>query len=89
MAQSVRHLTQELEGQGLLPGPATHLHFSFCLFKKSNCQLLAKVCAQSLVNFLGRSKPAQEKCLVVKLTDCPDMILAVYHGHKTRANTPL
>ena len=35
--------------------------FSFyCGFKKGSCQLLAKVCAQVLINHL-KDKPAEEK----------------------------
>ena len=30
------------------PGLATYFRFSFRFFKKSNCQLLAKVCARSI-----------------------------------------
>ena len=39
-------LTCDLEVLGSIPGPATYFSFSFRLFKKGSCQLLAKVFAQ-------------------------------------------
>ena len=56
VAQSVGHLTSKSEVLGSIPGLATYFRFSFRLFKRGSCQLLAKVCA------LRRSKPAQGKC---------------------------
>ena len=50
------------------------LLLSIVRFKKGCCQLQAKVCAQVLVNCLVML--AQEKS-VVRLTDCPDMTIAV------------
>ena len=46
IAQSVAHLTQEPEVPGSILGPATYFRFSFHLFKKGRCQLLAKVRAR-------------------------------------------
>ena len=47
VAQSVGHLTRKSGVLGSIPGLATCFHFSFRLFKKDSCQLLAKVCARS------------------------------------------
>ena len=47
IAQSVGHLTRKSGVLGSIPGLATYFRFSFCLFKKGSCQLLAKVCARS------------------------------------------
>ena len=48
---------------------------------KGSCQLLAKVCAQSLVNRLGGLSLPRKS--VVRLTDRLDMTLDVYRGRKT------
>ena len=40
-------LSQEPEVLGLIPGPVTYFPFSFHWFKKSSCELLARVCARS------------------------------------------
>ena len=48
VAQSVAHLTRKSGVLGLIPGLATYFCFSFRFFKKSSCQLLAKVCARSI-----------------------------------------
>ena len=47
VAQSVGHLTRKSGVLGSIPCLATYFRFSFRFFKKGNCQLLAKVCAQS------------------------------------------
>ena len=47
VAQSVARLTQEPEVPGSIPGPATYFRFSFRIFKKGSCHLLAQVCARS------------------------------------------
>ena len=47
VAQSVGHLTRKSGVLGSIPGLATYFRFSFRFFKKSSCQLLAKVCARS------------------------------------------
>ena len=47
IAQSVGHLTRKPGVLGSIPGPATYFRFSFRLFMKGSCQLLAKVCARS------------------------------------------
>ena len=47
VAQSVGHLTCKSEVLGSIPGLATCFRFSFRLFKRGSCQLMAKVCAQS------------------------------------------
>ena len=47
VAQSVGHLTLKSGVLGSIPGLATYFRFSFRFFKKSSCQLLAKVCARS------------------------------------------
>ena len=47
VAQSVGHLTHKSGVLGSIPGLATYFRFSFRFFKKSSCQLLAKVCARS------------------------------------------
>ena len=62
VAQSVGHLTRRSGVLGSIPGLATYFRFSFLVFKKGSCQLLAKVCARSTGKPLRRSKPAQEKC---------------------------
>ena len=46
-AQSVGHLTRKSGVLGSIAGLATYFRFSFRLFKKGSCQLLAKVCARS------------------------------------------
>ena len=46
VAQSVGHLTRKSGVLGSIPGLATYFRFSFRFFKKSSCQLLAKVCAR-------------------------------------------
>ena len=62
VAQSVGHLTGKSGVLGSIPGLATYFRLSFRFFKKSSCQLLAKVCARNTGYPLRRSKPAQEKC---------------------------
>ena len=47
VAQSVGDLTRKSGVLGSIPGLATYFRFSFRFFKKSSCQLLAKVCARS------------------------------------------
>ena len=47
VAHSVGHLTRKSGVLGSIPGLATYFRFSFRFFKKSSCQLLAKVCARS------------------------------------------
>ena len=47
VAQSVGHLTHKSGVLGSIPGLATYFRFSFRIFKKGSCQLLAKVCARS------------------------------------------
>ena len=50
IAQSVGHLTRRSGVLGSIPGLATYFRFSFRFFKKSSCQLLAKVCKQQYNN---------------------------------------
>ena len=45
--QSMCILTRKSGVLGSIPGLATYFRFSFRLFKKGSCQLLAKVCARS------------------------------------------
>ena len=81
VAQSVGLLTRKSGVVGSIPGLATFFRFSFHLFKKGSCQLLAKVLHEVLVNRLrGLSLPRKS---VVRLTDRPDMTLDVYRGRKT------
>ena len=47
IAQSVGHLTHKSGVLGSIPCLTAYLRFSFRFFKKSSCQLLAKVCARS------------------------------------------
>ena len=47
VGQLVGHLTRKSGVLGSIPGLATYFRFSFCIFKKGSCQLLAKVCARS------------------------------------------
>ena len=47
VAQSVGHLIRKSGVLGSIPGLATYFRFSFRLFMKGSCQLLAKVCARS------------------------------------------
>ena len=47
VAQSLGHLTPKSGVLGSIPGLATYFRFSFRIFKKGSCQLLAKVCARS------------------------------------------
>ena len=75
------HLTRKSGVLGSIPGLATYFRFSFRFFKKGSCQLLAKVCARSIINRLGGLSLPRKS--VVRLTDCPDMTLDVYRGRKT------
>ena len=59
VAQSVGHLTRKSGVLGSIPGLTTYFRFSFRIFKKGSCQLLAKVCARNTGQPLMRSKPAQ------------------------------
>ena len=78
VVQSVGHLTRKSGVLGSIPGLATYFRFSFRFFKKDSCQLLAKLCARSiLVNRLGGLKLPRKS--VVRLTGRPDMTLDVYH----------
>ena len=81
VALSVGHLTLKSGVLGSIPGLATFFRFSFRFFKKGSCQLLAKVCAQVLVNRLGGLSLPRKS--VVRLTDRPHMTLDVYRGRKT------
>ena len=81
VAQSVGHLTRKSGVLGSIPSLATYFHFSFRFFKKGSCQLLAKVCAEVLVNRLGGLRLPRKS--MVRLTDRPDMTLDVYRGRKT------
>ena len=47
VAQSVGHLTRKSGVLGSIPGLTTYFRFSFRIFKKGSCQLLAKVCARN------------------------------------------
>ena len=47
IAQSVGHLTRKSEVLGSIPCLVTYFCFSFRLFKRGICLLLAKVCARS------------------------------------------
>ena len=47
LAQSVGHLTRKSEVLSSIPGLAIYFRFSFRLFKRGSCQLLAKVYARS------------------------------------------
>ena len=79
VAQSVGHLTSKSGVLGSIPGLATYFRFTYQFFKKSSCQLLAKVCARS--NRLGGLSLPRKS--LVRLTDCPDTTLDVYRGRKT------
>ena len=47
VAQSVGHVTRKSEVLVSIPGLATYPRFSFRIFKRGSCHLLAKVCARS------------------------------------------
>ena len=64
-----------------IPGLATCFRFSFRLFKKGSCQLLAKLLHEALVNRLGGLSLPRKS--VVRLSDHPYMTLDVYRGRKT------
>ena len=81
IAQSVGHLTRKSEVLGSIPSLATYFRFSFRWIKRGSCQLLAKVCAEVLVNRLGGLSLPRKS--VVRLTDRPNMTLDVYRGRKT------
>ena len=85
-AQSVGHLTHKSGVLGSIPGLATYFHFSIRFFKKGSCQLLAKVCARSMVNRLGGLSLPRKS--VVRLTDRADMTLDVYRVRKTTIQQP-
>ena len=76
VAQQVEHLTSKSGVLGSIPSLATYFRFSFRLFKKGSCQLLAKVLHEVLVNRSGGLS-------LRRLTDRPDMTLDVYRGRKT------
>ena len=71
VAQSITRLIQEPEVPESIPGPATY----FLLPLIQGGQLL--VTGESMCMKLRRSKPA------VRLTDRPNMTIAVYHGRIT------
>ena len=73
-AQSVARLTRESEVPGSIPAPSTHLRFLFRSFKKGSCcHLLAKIYVFSN-RLRDLSLPRNS---VVRLTDRPDMTIAV------------
>ena len=77
IAQSVACLTQEPEVPGSTPSPATYFCFSFRSFKEAVVSYWPKYVHEVLVNCLeGLSLP-------VRLTDRPNMTIAVYCGCET------
>ena len=73
VARSVVHLTQEPEVPDLFP-----VRPQSFIFPSADSR---KYVHEVLVNGLGgQSLPRKS---VVRLTDCPDMTIDVYHGHKT------
>ena len=81
IGQLVMHLTQGQEIMGSMLGSATYFHFSFHWYKKGSCQLLAKVCARSTVNYIGGVSLTKKSG--VRLTDRHDMTLDVYRERKS------
>ena len=74
VAQSVGHLTRKSGVLGSIPGPSA---FS----RRAVVSYWRKYVQEVLVNRLGGL--CLPKKSVVRLTDCPDMILDVYRGRKT------
>ena len=68
---------------GSIPGLATYFSFSFRSFKRAVVSYWRKYVHEVLVNSLGGLSLPRKS--VVRLTDLPDMTLAVYHGRKTTA----
>ena len=67
---------------GLIPGPATYFSFLLLLIQEGQLSVTGESrCMKILVNHLGGLSLPRKS--VVVLTDCPDMTIDVYHGHKT------
>ena len=84
MAQSVAPLTQEAEVPDSIRGPATCLHFSSVGSRRAVDSYWRKYVHEVLINHLGGLNLPRNS--VVRLTDRPDMTLAVYCGCKTTNN---
>ena len=81
VAQSVGHLTRRSGVLGSIPGLATYFVSPSAFSKRAVVSYWRKYVHDALVNRLeGLSLPRKS---VVRLTDRPDMTLAVYHGRKT------
>ena len=72
-----------LTGELSCPGDISPCH----RFKKGSFQLLVQVWALRIGKLLRRYKPAQDG--VVRVTDCPDMTIAVYCAHKAITTTTI
>ena len=84
-----RHLTCKSEVLGSIPGLAT---FLLLLIKEGQLSVTGesywqKYVHKVLVNHLGGLSLPRKN--VVRLTDCPDMTLHVYHGCKTTTRTTI
>ena len=83
-AQSVAHLTQEPEFLGLIPSQATSISHS-ADSRRAVVSYWQKYVHLVLVNLL-RGLSLHGKSMV-RLTDHPNMTIAVYHGHKNNSTT--
>ena len=82
--QSVGHLTRKSGVLGSIPGLATYFRFSFRFFKKDSFSYWRKYVHEVLVNHLGGLSLPKKS--VVRLTDPPDMTLAVTVNVKQQCN---
>ena len=74
---SVARLSQKQEVLGSISGSATYFCYHSRWLKNGGCQLLAKICALSLVNRSGVLRKS-----VVGLIDRPDITTSVNRGRK-------
>ena len=81
VAQSVGHLTCKSGVLGSIPGLATYSVSPSAFSRRAVVSYWRKYVHKVLVNRLGGLSLPRNS--VVRLTDCPDMTLDVYRGHKT------
>ena len=81
VAQSVARLTHEPEAQVPYPVRPHTFISSSAASRRAVVSYWQKFVHKVLVNRLGGL--SQSRKSMVRLTDCPDMTIAVYHGSKT------
>ena len=80
VAQSIARLTEEPDFLGLIPGPATYFRLS-ADSRRAVVSYWRQYAHEVLANLLDDLSLPRKS--VVRLTDFPDMTLAVYLGRKT------